>query len=153
MGFFQDYVAENSHKELTVGCSKSQGGNFSWACRQIVVMLAECWTCPHILYCKCLSLLSILNAFVGFFYWFICNRISRQCQWALLMLCYTGKQHKGGKRHFTNFEAMEEQKKKEEKERQWRVSMRWSSREYKVYCTMILLNEDYRFHQTVVKIA
>jgi len=28
--------------------------------------------------------------------------------------------HKGGKRHFTNFEAMEEQKKKEEKERQWR---------------------------------
>ncbi|KAK4304974.1 hypothetical protein Pmani_023117 [Petrolisthes manimaculis] len=31
-----------------------------------------------------------------------------------------GKQHKGGKRHFTNFEAMEEQKKKEEKERQWR---------------------------------
>lgn len=30
--------------------------------------------------------------------------------------------HKGGRRHFTNFEALEEQKKKEEKERQWRVS-------------------------------
>ncbi|XP_027217980.2 28 kDa heat- and acid-stable phosphoprotein [Penaeus vannamei] len=28
--------------------------------------------------------------------------------------------HKGGRRHFTNFEALEEQKKKEEKERQWR---------------------------------
>lgn len=34
---------------------------------------------------------------------------------------FPGK-HKGGRRQFTNFEAMEEQKQKEEKERQWRVS-------------------------------
>lgn len=58
------------------------------------------------------------------------------------MLVTLSGRFKGGKRHFTNFEAMEEQKKKEEKERQWRVSIC-------VYSLIILTLWGYESHRSL----